>query len=97
LHAADAAAININMSNHQVLMRLPEDVVRRLKRQVPARERSRFVAGLLDRALPPDSDDPLHQAALAVERDRGLAEEMAEWDATAADGLDSPTATPPER
>lgn len=83
------------MSTQQVLMRLPEDVVRRLKRQVPARERSRFVAGLLDQALPPETDDPLHQAALAAERDRGLAEEMAEWDATIGDGLDAPPASPP--
>jgi len=83
------------MGMQQVLMRLPEDLVRRLKRQIPARERNRFVADLLDQALPPDTDDPLHQAALAVERDRGLAEEMAEWDATVVDGLDAPTASPP--
>ncbi len=38
----------------------------------------------LQRALPADEgeDDPLYQAALAVERDERLAAEMSEWDAT---------------
>jgi hypothetical protein len=34
------------------------------------------------------SDDPLYRAAIDVERDEGLATEMAEWEvATIADGL----------
>ena len=33
-------------------------------------------------------DDPLHQAALAVEKDKRLAAEMAEWEeATIGDGI----------
>jgi hypothetical protein len=46
-------------------------------------------AGLFS-ALRPDEgdDDPLYQAALAVERDMRLAGEMAEWEAaTIGDGL----------
>ena len=73
----------------QLLVRLPEDLVRRLKRRVAARKRSAFVQQLLEQALPPDEgeDDPLYQAALDVERDERLAAEMAEWDAAVGDGL----------
>jgi metal-responsive CopG/Arc/MetJ family transcriptional regulator len=82
----------------QVLVRLPEELVRRLRRAVAPRQRSKFIAQLLDQALPPDQvsdSDPLYQAALAVERDEALAAEMAEWEAaTVADGF---AADPAER
>jgi hypothetical protein len=48
------------------------------------------VQQLLEQALPSEhgGDDPLYQAALAVEQDARLAGEMAEWEvATVADGL----------
>lgn len=78
-----------NMATQQLLIRLPEDLARRLKRRVPTRGRSAFVQALLEQALPPDEgeDDPLYRAALAVEQDERLAGEMAEWDAVAGDGL----------
>ncbi len=74
----------------QVLIRLPDELARRLRRQIPARGRSAFVQRLLEQALAPDGgeDDPLHQIALEVEQDEKLAAEMAEWDGTIADGLD---------
>lgn len=77
------------MATQQLLVRLPEDLARRLKRQVPARKRSAFVQHLLEQALVRDGgdDDPLYQAALAVEQDGHLAAEMADWDAAAGDGL----------
>lgn len=77
------------MATRQLLIRLPDDLVRRLKRRVPARARSAFVQQLLEQALPADEGegDPLYQAALAVERDDRLTTEMAEWDVTIADGL----------
>ena len=82
------------MAMQQLLVRLPEELVRRLKRRVPARGRSAFVQRLLEQALPPDEgeDDPLFRAALEVEQDERLAAEMAEWDATVGDGL-APEAT----
>ncbi len=81
------------MTTQQLLVRLPEDLVRRLKRRVPARGRSAFVQRLLEQALPQDKgeDDPLYQAALAVEQDKRLAAEMAKWDTTAGDGQVSET------
>jgi len=80
------------------LVRLPEELVRRFKRAVAPRQRSKFVERLLEQALPPDEvsdSDPLYQAALAVEQDEALAAEMAEWEAaTVDDGL---APNPPER
>jgi hypothetical protein len=78
------------MATEQLLLRLPDDLVRRFKRSVPSRRRSAFVQQLLEQALPPvqGDDDPLYQAALAVERDARLTDEMAEWEAaTVNDGL----------
>lgn len=79
------------MATQQLLVRLPEELARRLKRQVPARGRSAFVQRLLEQALAPEGgeDDPLYQAALEVEQDERLAAEMAEWDGTVADGLEA--------
>ncbi len=79
------------LATQQLLVRLPEDLIRRLKRRVPARGRSTFIQRLLEQALPRDEgeDDPLYRAALEVERDERLAAEMAEWDDTARDGLAS--------
>lgn len=77
------------MAMQQLLVRLPEDLARRLRRQVPARKRSAFVQQLLEKALLQEEgeDDPLYRAALEVEKDERFAAEMAEWDATVGDGL----------
>lgn len=79
------------MATEQLLVRLPEDLVRRLKRRVPARARSAFVQRLLEQALPADEgeEDPLYQAALGVEQDERLAAEMADWDGSVDDGLEA--------
>ncbi len=76
------------MAMQQLLVRLPESLVRRLKRSVPARGRSAFVQRLLEQALPDeDEDGPLYRAALEVEQDERLAGEMPEWDSAVGDGL----------
>lgn len=78
------------MPTEQLLLCLPDDLVRRFKRSVPSRRRSAFVQQLLEQALPSvqRNDDRLYQAALAVERDACLGAEMAEWEAaTVADSL----------
>ena len=77
------------MPTRQVLFRLPDELARRLQRNVPARQRSAYVQRLLEDALPREDDDtdPLYLAALDVERDERLASEMSEWDVAAADGL----------
>ena len=85
------------MATQQLLIRLPEELARRLKRRVPARARSAFIQRLLEQALPGDEgeDDPLYRVALVVEHDERLAAEMAEWDATIEDGLAPPEVAKP--
>jgi hypothetical protein len=82
------------MATQQLLLHLPDELVRRLKRNVAPRQRSKFIQDLLEQALPPDGvveQDPLYLAALAVEEDDRLAAEMAEWEpATGADGVAVP-------
>jgi len=79
----------------QLLLQLPDQLVRRLRRAVPARQRSKFIQDLLEQALPPDGaveTDPLYLAALSVEADEALAAEMVEWEpATIADGVAVPS------
>lgn len=75
------------MATEQLLLRLPDELLRRFRRAVPTRERSLFVQRLLEQALlRRDSDgDPLYRAALEVERNAQLNAEMAEWEATTVD------------
>jgi metal-responsive CopG/Arc/MetJ family transcriptional regulator len=79
------------MPTTQVLIHLPDELVRRFKRHISVRQRSKFVQWLLEDALPPEDgsdDDPIYQAALAVEKEQELASEMAEWEAaTIEDGF----------
>jgi len=77
------------MATQQLLLHLPDELVRRLKRAVPARSRSKFIQDLLEQALPPDGvgeTDPLYLAALDVEKDEALAAEMGGWDWAQSDG-----------
>ena len=89
------------MTTQQLLVRLPEELVRRFKRAVAPRQRSKYIERLLEHALPLDEvsdNDPLYQAALAVEQDETLAAEMADWEAaTSEDGLpQEPSEKPPQ-
>ena len=89
------------MSTQQVLVHLPEELVRRFRRAVAPRQRSKFIERLLEDALPTDEvsdSDPLYQAALAVERDEALAAEMAEWEeAMLGDGIITEPGNDPKR
>ncbi len=71
-----------------MLLSLPDELAFRFRATVPARSRSRFVAELLAREID-NREQALYQAALAVEADTALGEEMREWDVTSADGLDA--------
>ena len=89
------------MLTRQLLVRIPDELARRLRRAVPPRQRSKFIENLLEHALPKGEvadDDPLYLAALAVEQDEALAAEMAEWEAvTIEDGLTATTPDPSSR
>ena len=71
----------------QVLLHLSDDIAERLRRAIPARQRSAFVQSLIEKALPPQDDDWLYKVALEVEADHALNAEMDAWDVTVADGL----------
>ena len=78
------------MSTTQLLIRLPDELAKRLKRSVSPRQRSKFIQRLLEEALPLEDgdDDPLYRAAMAVEKEEALGVEMDEWEtATIEDGL----------
>ena len=62
----------------QLLLQIPNELAERFKQAVPARQRSRFVAKLLEQALPAE-ESPLYLAALEAERDQALGKEMREW------------------
>ena len=62
----------------QLLLHIPDALAERFKQTVPARQRSAFVASLLEEALPVE-DDPLYLIALEVEQDAALNAEMKEW------------------
>lgn len=62
----------------QLLLHLPESLAERFKQAVPARQRSAFIADLLEQAFP-EENDPLYHIALEVERDAVLTAEMREW------------------
>ena len=76
------------MPTTRLLIRLPDALARRFKRNISARQRSKFIQRLLEEALPAadgSDGDPLHQTALAVEEEQELAVEMAEWEAATID------------
>ena len=78
------------MSTQQILIRLPEDVAARLKAAVPARQRNKFVADLVARAVARHEDELAKIAAAVTDEERRnpeLAQEMRDWEATVGDGI----------
>ena len=78
------------MSTQQILIRLPEDVAARFKAAVPARQRNKFVADLVARAVARQEDELTRIAAAVTDEERRnpeLAQEMRDWEATIADGM----------
>ena len=74
-----------------LLIRLPDDVVSRFRSLVPARQRNKFLADLVAKAVA-DQESDLEKIAAAVtleeSSDRELQQELADWQQTNADGLD---------
>lgn len=83
------------MSTQQILIRLPEEVANRFKAAVPARQRNKFIADLVAKAVARHEDD-LSRIAVAVSdeerRNPELAQEMRDWEATIGDGMEEPAA-----
>jgi metal-responsive CopG/Arc/MetJ family transcriptional regulator len=72
----------------KILVSLPSDLVKRMKTVIPARKRSQVVKDLLEQEID-RREEALFQCALAVEKDKTLNKEMAEWDVTIGDGIES--------
>ena len=75
-----------------MLIRLPDDVVSRFRSLVPARQRNKFLADLVSKAVA-DQESDLEKIAAAVtleeSSDREFQQELADWQQTNADGLDN--------
>ena len=79
------------MSTQQILIRLPEDVAARFKAAVPARQRNKFVADLVARAVARQENELTRIAAAVTDEERRnpeLAQEMRDWEATIGDGME---------
>ena len=79
------------MSTQQILIRLPEDVAARFKAAVPARQRNKFVADLVARAVARQEDELTRIAVAVTDEERcnpELAQEMRDWEATIGDGVE---------
>ena len=74
-----------------LLIRLPDDVVSRFRSLIPARQRNKFLADLVAKAVA-DQESDLEKIAAAVtleeSNDRELQQVLADWQQTNADGLD---------
>jgi len=71
---------------HKVLISIPDDLAYRLRVSIPARQRSKIIASLLEKEIN-QREKNLYTCALAVEKDTALNKEMDEWDITSNDGL----------
>ena len=74
-----------------MLIRLPEEVASRFRSLIPARQRNKFLADLVAKAVA-DQESDLEKIAAAVtleeSNDRELQQELADWQQTNVDGLD---------
>ncbi len=83
------------MSTQQILIRLPEDVAARFKAAVPARQRNKFVADLVENAIARQEDELIRIAVCVSDEERRtpeLAQEMRDWEATSGDGMEEHSA-----
>ena len=74
----------------KVLVSLSDDLYARMQAVIPPRQRSRVVSVLLEKEVR-RRERELYECALAVEQDEQLHAEMAEWDVTVVDGIETET------
>jgi hypothetical protein len=71
----------------KVLISMLDSVISRMRALIPARQRSRFIAHLVEDELK-KREAQLFPAAREVERDETLNAEMKDWDVTVDDGVE---------
>jgi predicted phosphoribosyltransferase len=74
----------------KVLVSVSDELFARMQAVIPPRQRSKVVAELLEAEVR-RREQELFECALAVEQDEQLQAEMAEWDVTVDDGIETET------
>jgi hypothetical protein len=74
----------------KVLVSLSDELYARMQTVIPPRQRSKVVADLLEEEVR-RRERELYDCALAVEQDEQLQAEMADWDVTVGDGIETET------
>jgi len=72
----------------KILVSIPRELYSRVQTVIPPRQRSKLIAGLLEDEVK-RREEELYKAALAVEQDELLNSEMAGWDVTVSDGIET--------
>lgn len=72
----------------KVLISMPDQLANRMRAAIPARQRSKVIAHLIEEEIV-RREQSLYECAAEVERDSSLNDEMKDWDATLQDGLDN--------
>lgn len=71
----------------KILISIPDNLASRFRAIIPAKQRSKLIATLLEKEIL-KKEHALYECACAAEGDRSLNEEMADWDIAAGDGID---------
>jgi hypothetical protein len=74
----------------KVLVSLSDELYARMKAVIPPGQRSKVMVGLLEEEVH-RREQKLYECALAVEQDEQLQTEMADWDGTVGDGIETET------
>lgn len=75
-----------NLPMHKILISIPDELAHRLRRSIPAKQRSKIISDLIAKEIE-KRERKLYACALEVEKDSILAGEMKDWDITISDGL----------
>lgn len=70
----------------KILVSLPDQLANRMRSAIPARQRSKVFAHLIEEEVD-RRERVLYECAMAVEKDKALRQEMGEWDITLNDGM----------
>ncbi len=71
----------------KVLISIPDNLAGRMKAVIPPRQRSKILTKLLEDEVK-FRENKLYQCACAVENDKSLNADMANWDEAIGDGID---------
>ncbi len=75
------------MQTQKILISIPAQLAIRMRITMPARQRSKAIATLIEHEVA-KRERHLYNIAMAVEEDDALKKEMADWDVTLMDGLE---------